>query len=61
MTKELKVGEKITIAIELIEQDSCDGCFFSYNGTCYNPTINEIVEGFECRAKKTLGWQGRRI
>lgn len=26
--KELKVGERVTITLEAVEQKSCDGCFF---------------------------------
>lgn len=26
--KELKVGERVTITIEAVEQKGCDGCFF---------------------------------
>lgn len=25
---ELKVGERVTITLEAVEQNSCDGCFF---------------------------------
>lgn len=33
--KELKVGERVTITLEVIESDgSCKGCFFLYNGVC---------------------------
>lgn len=26
--KELKVGERVTITLEVVEQSSCTGCFF---------------------------------
>lgn len=26
--EELKVGERVTITLEAVEQDGCDGCFF---------------------------------
>ena len=32
--KELKVGERITITLEVVEQDSCTGCFFDDNDMC---------------------------
>ena len=33
--KELKVGEKVTITLEVIEQDTCEGCFFrTFFGKC---------------------------
>ena len=31
--KELKVGERVTITLEAVEQDgTCDGCFFERGG-----------------------------
>lgn len=43
--KELKVGERVTVTLEVVEQD---GCFFSIDGTCYNPTRNGWADGFQC-------------
>lgn len=44
--KELKVGERVTITLEAVEHEECDGCFFSIDGTCYNPTRNDWADGF---------------
>lgn len=52
--KELKVGEKVTITLEVVEQDSCDGCFFFQEGTCYNPTINDWADSFKCEPYERL-------
>lgn len=49
--KELKIGEKVTITLEAIEQSSCDGCYFDGRDTCHNPTLNGDVEGFQCVSK----------
>lgn len=27
--EELKVGERVTITLEVVEQDDCEGCFFN--------------------------------
>lgn len=32
--KELKVGERVTVTLEVVEQNGCEGCFFSIDGTC---------------------------
>ena len=32
--KELKVGERVTITLEAVEQMSCAGCFFCWAGAC---------------------------
>lgn len=32
--KELKVGERVTITLEAVEQGSCKGCFFCWAGAC---------------------------
>lgn len=32
--KELKVGERVTITLEVVEQSSCTGCFFCWAGAC---------------------------
>lgn len=31
--KELKVGERFSITLEVVEQNGCKGCFFE--GDCY--------------------------
>lgn len=31
--KELKVGERVNITLEIVESNSCDGCFFN-NDRC---------------------------
>lgn len=48
---ELKVGEKVTITLEVVEHDDCDDCFFNIDGTCYNPTRNGWADGFQCEAE----------
>lgn len=55
--KELKVGERVTVTLEVVEQDGCDdcnGCFFSIDGTCYNPTRNGWADGFQCEQEDRL-------
>ena len=32
--KELKVGERVNITLEIVESNSCDGCFFDNFGVC---------------------------
>jgi hypothetical protein len=32
--KEFKVGERVTITLEAVEQGSCKGCFFCWAGAC---------------------------
>lgn len=44
--KELKVGERVTITLEVVESKSCDGCFFDRNGGCV-----AISLGMECVPK----------
>ncbi len=46
--KELKVGERFSVTLEIVEQDCCDGCFFGHDDTCHNPTVNGWVDGFDC-------------
>ena len=49
--KELKIGERLTITLEAVEQSSCDGCYFDDGNTCHNPTLNVGMEGFQCVSK----------
>lgn len=49
--KELKIGERLTITLEAVEQSSCDGCYFDSGDTCHNPTLNGRMEGFQCVSK----------
>ena len=45
--KELKVGERVTITLEAIEQNSCEGCFFEgEDGYCGATSL-----GLECIPK----------
>ena len=44
--KELKVGERFSVTLEIVEQNSCDGCFFDRNGGCV-----AISLGMECVPK----------
>ena len=41
--KKLKVGERITITLEVVEHNGCTGCFFDANTCCY---ANRL--GFKC-------------
>ena len=56
--KELKVGERVTITLEVVWQDGCDGCFFSIDGTCYNPTRNGWADGFQCEPEDRSDGKG---
>ena len=49
--KELKIGEKVTITLEVVEQSSCDGCFFNDGNSCLNPIINWNIWRFRCCSK----------
>ena len=49
--EELKVGERVIITLEAVEQDGCDGCFFGIGDICYNPTMNGLVDGFNCKSE----------
>lgn len=49
--KELKIGEKVTITLEAVAQDSCIGCCFDDWGTCLKPTVNWDIGGFQCCSK----------
>ena len=31
--EELKVGERVTVTLEVVEQNGCDGCFFGLDDT----------------------------
>ena len=45
--KELKVGERLTITLEVVEAvKGCDGCFFDRDGGCV-----AISLGMECAPK----------
>ena len=46
--KELKVGERFSVTLEIVEQNSCDCCFFGHDDTCHNPTLNGWADGFYC-------------
>lgn len=49
--KELKIGERVTITLEAVEQSSCDECYFDDGNTYHNPTLNGDMEGFLCVSK----------
>lgn len=52
--KELKVGERVTVTLEVVGDDvgdGCDGCFFGLDDTCHNPTVNGRAEGFDCESE----------
>ena len=44
--KELKVGERVTITLEVVEQNDCKGCFFNVAGYCGAAPL-----GLECVSK----------
>ncbi len=45
--KELKVGERVTITLEVVEQKGCKGCFFEgVDGCCGATSL-----GMECTSK----------
>lgn len=44
---ELKVGEKVTITLEVVEQKGCKGCFFEGVDSCCGATSL----GLECVPK----------
>ena len=46
--KEIKAGQRVTIILEAVEQNGCDGCLFDHDDTCYNPTYNDWADGFQC-------------
>lgn len=54
-SREIKVGKRVTITLEEVEQDGCDGCFFSINNTCYNPTKNGL---FHCKSEDRSDGKG---
>ena len=56
--EELKVGERVTITLEAVEQDGCDGCFFGIGDICYNPTMNGLVDGFNCKSEDRSDGKG---
>ena len=58
--KELKVGERVTVTLEVVEQDGCDGCFFGPDDTCHNPTVNGWAEQYYCRDKSGMEQLKRR-
>ena len=45
---EIKVGERVTIILEAVEENGCDGCLFDHDDTCHNPTYNDWADGFQC-------------
>lgn len=51
--KELKIGERVIITLEAVEQSFCDGCCFDSGNTCLKPiggflgcASKEIAEHF---------------
>ena len=44
--KELRIGQRVTITLEVVERNSCEGCFFNRNGGCV-----AISLGMECAPK----------
>ena len=45
--KELKVGERVNITLEIVESNSCNNCFFNHFGDCTKGS-------FECVARRRL-------
>lgn len=46
--KEIKAGQRVTIILEAVEKNGCDGCLFDHDDTCHNPTYNDWADGFQC-------------
>ena len=42
--KELKVGERVTITLEVVEQSGCRGCFFETPGCIAPINLNVVVQ-----------------
>lgn len=49
--KELKIGERAIITLEVVAQDSCIGCCFDDWGTYLKPTVNWNNWRFQCCPK----------
>lgn len=50
--KELKVGERVTITLEVVESKSCDGCFFNRRNGCCIVISFGMECASECRSDK---------
>uniref|UniRef100_UPI0040271894 hypothetical protein n=1 Tax=Segatella hominis TaxID=2518605 RepID=UPI0040271894 len=48
--KELKVGERVTVTLEVVEQKDCQGCFFNGVYGCHGPIFLESECAAECRS-----------
>ena len=35
---EIKVGERVTVTLEAVEENGCEGCFFSGKYRCFAPS-----------------------
>lgn len=42
--KELKVGERVTITLEAVEQKTCKGCFFDNYGVTQAICLNVVMQ-----------------
>ena len=52
--KEIKVGQRVTIILEAVEENGCDGCLFDHDDTCHNPTYNDWQMDFSVNQKTVL-------
>lgn len=46
--KEFKIGERVTITLEIAESNSCEDCFFNTIGDCFE------IERSKCLAEERL-------
>lgn len=46
--EDLPIGSEIVLKVVETKEVDCTGCFFSIDGTCYNPTRNGWADGFQC-------------
>ena len=44
--KELKVGERFSVTLEVVEQNGCEGCFFESKSAC------EVWRKYPCASKQ---------
>ena len=51
--KELKVGERVNITLEIVENNSCDNCFFDNFGGCTKGSF-ECIAGRRSDKKNVI-------
>lgn len=50
--EDLPIGSEIVLKVVESETEECNGCFFGYDDTCYNPTYNGWGDGFLCEPEE---------